>query len=101
MEIKKINIETKKDENASMRPSSLADFIGQQEIKRILQTAINASNQASHPLGHILFSGESGHGKTTLAQIIARELNVNIKIVTGYAISKPAELISILNNIEE
>lgn len=74
MEIKKINIETKKDDGGTMRPGSLADFIGQDEIKRILQTAINSAKQAQHPLGHILFSGESGHGKTTLAQIIAREL---------------------------
>lgn len=101
MEIRKINIETKQDTSAGTRPSSLDDFVGQDEIKRILRTAINSAKQAQHPLGHVLFSGESGHGKTTLAQIIAKELGVNIKIVTGYAISKPAELISILNNVEQ
>lgn len=79
----------------------LVEFIGQDEIKRIIQTAISSAKQAWHPLWHILFSGESGHGKTTLAQIIAKELGVNIKIVTGYAITKPSELISILNNIEK
>ena len=101
MEIKKISIETKKDDNASIRPSSLEDFVGQEEIKRILRTAIGSAKQRQHPLGHVLFSGESGHGKTTFAQIIAKELGVNIKIVTGYAITKPSELISILNNIEQ
>jgi len=74
MEIRKINIETKQEQGAGTRPSSLADFIGQEEIKRIIHTAIHASKQAQHPLGHVLFSGESGHGKTTLAQIIAKEL---------------------------
>lgn len=74
MEIKKISIETKKDESASIRPSSLDDFIGQEEIKRILHTAIGSAKQRQNPLGHVLFSGESGHGKTTLAQIIAKEL---------------------------
>ncbi len=101
MEIKKIRVETKQDESAPIRPWLLAEFIGQEEIKRIVYTAIKSAKQAGHPLGHILFSGESGHGKTTLAQIIAKELGVNIKIVTGYAITKPSELISILNNVEK
>ena len=101
MEIRKISIETKDGNTASIRPSALDEFVGQQEIKRILQTAIHAAQSAQHPLGHVLFSGESGHGKTTLAQIIANERNVNIKIVTGYAISKPSELMSILNNVED
>ncbi len=101
MEIKKISLETKTESNATTRPTLLADFIGQEEIKRILHTAISSAKQRQNPLGHVLFSGESGHGKTTLAQIIAKELGVNIKIVTGYAITKPSELISILNNIEQ
>lgn len=101
MEIKKISIEVKEGNGTSIRPSALDEFVGQQEIKRILQTAIHAAETAQHPLGHVLFSGESGHGKTTLAQIIANERNVNIKIVTGYAISKPSELMSILNNVED
>lgn len=101
MEVRKIQIETKSESNSGTRPSSLADFIGQQEIKRILHTAIDSAKQRQHPLGHVLFSGESGHGKTTLAQIVSKELDVNIKIVTGYAITKPSELMSILNNIEQ
>ena len=51
-------------------------------------------------MGHMLFSGTSGFGKTTMAMIIAKQGNVNIKAVTGYAITKPAEIISILNNLE-
>lgn len=101
MEIKKIRIERKGDDAATIRPWMLVEFIGQDEIKRIIQTAVSSAKQVWHPLGHILFSGESGHGKTTLAQIIAKELGVNIKIVTGYAITKPSELISILNNVEK
>ncbi len=74
MEIKKISIETKQEAQIGTRPSLLKEFVGQEEIKRILHTAVSSAKQRQHPLGHVLFSGESGHGKTTLAQIVAKEL---------------------------
>lgn len=82
------------------RPDSFEDFIGQEHIKKIVQTAITSGKIRKWNMGHMLFSGPSGFGKTTMATIIAKQGNVNIKAVTGYAITKPAEIISILNNLE-
>lgn len=116
MEIKKINIKQNKasksenisdikkssDHNTkSYRPVERNDFVWQDEIKNILASAIFSSQKSSHSLGHILLSGPSGYGKTTLAQIISKSLGVNIKIITAYAINKPSEIISILNSLAE
>lgn len=83
------------------RPQGFDDFVGQEDIKKILKVALQASKKSSKPLWHTLLSGESWFWKTTLAQIIASEKWVNIKIVTAYAISKPAEMISLLNGLKE
>lgn len=85
----------------SVRPVWFADFVWQDDIVTMVKTAITSAQRSSHTLGHMLFSGHSGYGKTTLSHIIANEMWVNIKVVTWYAISKPAELISILNNLQE
>ena len=89
--------ETEISEKFEFRPSGFDDFVGQQEIKKILKVAVESSLKSWRPLGHTLLSGESWFWKTTLAQIIASARGVNIKIVTAYAISKPAEMISLLN----
>ncbi len=111
MEVKKIDIQQNSTSKqytwswwqlqTSPRPVSFSDFIGQQDIVSIIKTAIKSAKNSNHTLWHILFSGASWHGKTTLGNIIANDIWVNIKIVTWYAISKPAELISILNNLQE
>lgn len=100
MEIKKISLETATSWNISHRPQSFAEFIWQSPIKSVLQTAIESAKLREAPLGHILFSGSSGFGKTTLATIISQQMNTNIKVVTGYALTKPSELVSLLNSLE-
>ena len=100
MEIKKISLETTTSWNISHRPQSFAEFIWQTPIKSVLQTAIESAKLREAPLGHILFSGSSGFGKTTLATIISQQMNTNIKVVTGYALTKPSELVSLLNSLE-
>ena len=100
MEIKKISLETATSWTISHRPQSFAEFIWQSPIKSVLQTAIESAKLREAPLGHILFSGSSGFGKTTLATIISQQMNTNIKVVTGYALTKPSELVSLLNSLE-
>ena len=100
MEIKKISLETTTSWTISHRPQSFAEFIWQSPIKSVLQTAIESAKLREAPLGHILFSGSSGFGKTTLATIISQQMNTNIKVVTGYALTKPSELVSLLNSLE-
>lgn len=101
MEVKKINIDTIKDNSANFRPDSFDNFIGQEHIKKVLQTAIDSAKKRESNMWHILFCGPSGFGKTTMAHIISKQSNVNMKVVTGYAISKPSEIISILNTLED
>lgn len=100
MEIKKISLENTTSWTISHRPQSFAEFIWQAPIKSVLQTAIESAKLREAPLGHILFSGSSGFGKTTLATIISQQMNTNIKVVTGYALTKPSELVSLLNSLE-
>ena len=100
MEIKKISLETATSWTISHRPQSFAEFIWQAPIKSVLQTAVESAKLREAPLGHILFSGSSGFGKTTLATIISQQMNTNIKVVTGYALTKPSELVSLLNSLE-
>lgn len=101
MEIKKIDIIKQDQTILATRPDCFADFIGQSHIKKMLQTAIWSAQKRNWTLWHILFSGPSGYWKTTLSHIIAHELWVNSKVITAYAISKPSEIVSILNALEQ
>lgn len=100
MEIKKINPDAQHIAHNIQRPSNFSSFLGQEPIKSVLETAIQSAQLRWGSLGHILFSGPSGFGKTTLASIVAKQMQSNIKIITGYALSKPSELISVLNSLE-
>ena len=100
MEIKKINTDKLLNINHTGRPDTFEEFIGQEHIKTIVKTAIDSGKIRKWHMGHILFSGPSGFGKTTMAHIISKQGQVNIKAVTGYAITKPSEIISILNTLE-
>jgi len=100
MEIKKIDTTKQEKTVLATRPDNFDDFVWQNQIKKMLQTAIWSAKKRNWTLWHILFSGPSGFGKTTMAHIIANELNVNNKVITAYAISKPSEIVSILNALE-
>jgi len=83
----------------SLRPQRLAEFIGQQKVKDSLRIYIDAALARREPLDHTLFFGPPGLGKTTLAELIARELGVNIRTSSGPALEKPGDLVSTLTNM--
>ena len=83
----------------SLRPQRLAEFIGQQKVKDSLRIYIDAAMARREPLDHTLFFGPPGLGKTTLAELIARELGVNIRTSSGPALEKPGDLVSTLTNM--
>src|SRR5215213_1616039 len=83
----------------SLRPQRLAEFIGQQKVKDSLRIYIDAALSRREPLDHTLFFGPPGLGKTTLAELIARELGVNIRTTSGPALEKPGDLVSTLTNL--
>ena len=83
----------------SLRPQRLEEFIGQQKVKDNLQLAIDAALAREEPLDHAIFYGPPGLGKTTLAELIARELRVNIRTTSGPALEKPGDLVGTLTNL--
>ncbi|MGP1442296.1 MAG: Holliday junction branch migration DNA helicase RuvB [Anaerovoracaceae bacterium] len=89
------------DIELSLRPKRLADYIGQQNVKENLAVYIEAAKQRGEPLDHVLFYGPPGLGKTTLAGIIANEMNVDLRITSGPAIGKAGDLAAILTNLGE
>ena len=84
-----------------LRPQTLDDYIGQEKAKKNLKIYIEAAKQRGDVLDHVLFSGPPGLGKTTLAGIIANEMDVHMKVTSGPAIEKPGEMAAILNNLQE
>lgn len=87
------------DLDRALRPKTLADFIGQNHLKEQLEISIQAARLRGESLDHVLFYGPPGLGKTTLANIIARELGVNITVSSGPVIEKPSDLAGILTNL--
>jgi Holliday junction DNA helicase RuvB len=87
--------------DASLRPQKLSEFIGQQQARANLRIFIEASRGRGEALDHVLFVGPPGLGKTTLAQIVARELGVNFRATSGPVIAKAGDLAALLTNLEE
>jgi len=85
---------------ASLRPKRLADFVGQQQARENLSVFIEAAKARTEALDHVLFYGPPGLGKTTLAQIVARELGVNFRSTSGPVLAKAGDLAAILTNLE-
>lgn len=85
----------------SLRPKTLNEYIGQTKVKENMKVYIEAAKKRSEPLDHVLLYGPPGLGKTTLSNIIATEMNANIRITSGPAIEKPGDLAALLTNLSE
>ena len=89
------------DADASLRPQRLSEFVGQAQARANLSVFIEAARARKEALDHVLFVGPPGLGKTTLAQIVARELGVNFRATSGPVIAKAGDLAALLTNLEE
>jgi holliday junction DNA helicase RuvB len=87
--------------DTSLRPQSLSDFVGQEQARKNLSVFIEAARKRKEALDHVLFVGPPGLGKTTLAQIVARELGVGFRATSGPVIAKAGDLAALLTNLEE
>jgi Holliday junction DNA helicase RuvB len=101
---RKVLVPERREEDAaeaSLRPQRLADFVGQEQARKNLGVFIAAARGRKEALDHVLFVGPPGLGKTTLAQIVARELAVNFRATSGPVIAKAGDLAALLTNLEE
>ncbi|MCC4213421.1 Holliday junction branch migration DNA helicase RuvB [Leeuwenhoekiella parthenopeia] len=89
------------DVERALRPLSFSDFAGQEQVLENLEIFVQAANRRGEALDHTLFHGPPGLGKTTLANILANELQVNIKVTSGPVLDKPGDLAGLLTNLEE
>jgi len=90
-----------KIEEVSLRPRRLAQYVGQEQLKKNLEITIQAAKGRGEPLDHVLFHGFPGLGKTTLAYIIAHEMEANIKVTSGPVIERAGDLAAILTSLQE
>src|SRR6188768_1510634 len=93
--------EEDRSRDAALRPKFLREVIGQTEVARRLAIAVNAAKKLKEPLGHILFDGPPGLGKTTFATVLPNELGTTLQMTSGPALSKPADMLPFLTNLEE
>lgn len=84
----------------SLRPQRLSDFIGQQDLRANLEIFIDAAKSRKEPLEHLLLYGNPGLGKTTLAHIVGREMNTNVRVTSGPALERVGDLAAILSNLQ-
>ena len=93
--------ESDREGELSLRPHTLEEYIGQEQVKENLSVFMQAARLRGEPLDHVLLYGPPGLGKTTLSQIIAAEMGVNIRVTSGPAIEKPGDLAALLTNLNE
>ena len=93
--------ETYEDKDPALRPQTLTEFVGQAETRANLAVFIEAAKRRGSSMDHVLFYGPPGLGKTTLAQIMARELGVNFRLTSGPVLAKAGDLAAILTNLDE
>ena len=94
------NYREKLEEDQFLRPQYLKEYVGQEQIKEMLEVSIKAAKQRKEPIDHVLLYGPQGLGKTTLAQVIANEMGANITIISGPAIEKTGDLAAILSQLQ-
>lgn len=97
--VPKLQDEIEEKAEISLRPKTLQDYIGQDKVKENMKVYIEAAKKRGEPLDHVLLYGPPGLGKTTLSNIIANEMNSNIRITSGPAIEKPGDLAALLTNL--
>ena len=95
-----VSAEKRPEDDAALRPQVLADFTGQEAARKNLKVFIESAKARGEALDHVLFVGPPGLGKTTLAQIVARELGVNFRSTSGPVIAKAGDLAAQLTNLE-
>jgi holliday junction DNA helicase RuvB len=93
-------LENERLTDAALRPSRLDEFVGQAKVKESLQIAIDAAKQRKEPIDHVLFFGPPGLGKTTLALLMAKELDVNIRTTSGPVLERPGDLVGMLTSLK-
>ncbi len=90
-----------REDYSNLRPKSLKEYIGQENIKKMVDIHIKAAKKRNEPMDHVLLVGPPGLGKTTLANIMATEMGVNIKITSGPVLDKQGDLAAIVSNLEK
>src|SRR5271156_5979965 len=93
--------EDPKERDAALRPRHLREVIGQKAVVQRLEVVLKACKKLKEPLGHILFDGPPGLGKTTFATVLPNELGTSIQMTSGPALSKPADMLPFLTNLDE
>src|SRR5215468_365034 len=99
--VQPVNGDEGRERDAALRPKLLREVIGQKAVVQRLNVVLNAVRKLKEPISHLLFDGPPGLGKTTFATVLPNELGTSIQMTSGPALSKPADLLPFLTNVEE